>query len=272
MDVVSAPPPSTASVLVDLERKPTSLTAAAHGLRSVADRLHAVGDPRAAFPDIYGLITDRVLVEAETPGGLFCEPAWLSRLSGRFCERYLETLAWSLAHQDQDCSAWRIAYRACATRATVPYQDVVLGLSAHINFDLAQGIAQTIEEFGTARDPEKRARYKHDHDAVNVLLEESIPRAFERLIAAYGCRTSAVLWAPRGRSLTFRMTMRVLAYFRANVWTDVIALLDARDATERDRVIAAMEARSGRYAKMLTAGNFAYLEARRRLRERGRLL
>ncbi len=257
---------SSVAILADLERRPTSLTAAAHGLRSVADRLHAVGDPRAAFPDIYGMITDRVLVEADTPGGLFCEPAWISRLSGRFCERYLETLAWSLADLDQDCGAWRIAYRATATRATVPYQDVVLGLSAHINFDLAQGIAQTIEEFGTARDADKRARYKHDHDAVNVLLEESIPRAFERLIDAYACRTSAVLWAPPGRALTFRMTMRVLAYFRANVWTDVVALLDARDAAERQRVLAAMDARSSRYARMLTAGNFAYLEGRRWLR------
>ena len=239
-------------ILAGLERRPTELASAAHGLRTVADRLFAIGDARAAFPDIYGIITDRVAVEARKPAGLFWEPRWISRLAGRFCERYLDTLEWSLAGTDQDCSAWRIAYRCAVERTTVPFQDVMLGLSAHINFDLAQGISETIAEFGDT--PAQRERYKHDHDVVNVLLEEQIPIAYQRLATAYGCRSSAFLIGP-ARAITEPLTLRVLAYFRANVWTDVVALLDARTPAERRRVLDAMERRSGRYARAIQLGN-----------------
>lgn len=247
--------------MLGLERRPTQLDSAAHGLRTVANRLYELGDPRAAFPDIYGMITDRVALEANKPDGMFWEPQWISRLSGRFCERYLDTLEWSLADHDQDCGAWRIAYRCAALAATVPFQDVILGLSAHINYDLAQGISQTIVEFGHAASPEMRARYKHDHDAVNVLLKESIPAAFERLIRAYRCRTSAALFGP-ARRVTEPMTLRVLAYFRGNVWNDVVALLDVASDAEGQKVLDAMDRRSGRYARALTVGNFAYLGGR----------
>jgi hypothetical protein len=249
------------SILAGLERCPTDLTSAAHGLRTVADRLFERGDPRAAFPDIYGIITDRVALEASKPDGIFWEPRWISRLSGRFCERYLDTLQWSLAERDQDCAAWRIAYRYAAAASTVPFQDVVLGLSAHINYDLAQGISQTIVEFGHAASPEMRARYKHDHDIVNVLLEETIPVAFERLISAYRCRTSALLFGP-ARAVTEPMTLRVLTYFRATVWNDVVGLLDARHDAERQKILAGMEQRSGRYARAMTVGNLAYAGGR----------
>jgi hypothetical protein len=250
--------------LAGLARRPTDLRSAAHALRTVADRMFERGDARCAFPDIYGMITDRVEEQANDPNGIFWEPAWISRLSGRFCERYLDTLEWSLAGQAQDCAAWDVAYRCAAQRSTVPFQDVLLGLSAHINFDLAQGISQTIVEFGHARNAEMRARYKHDHDVVNEILQVAIPAAYERLIHAYRCRTSAILFGP-ARAVTHGMTMRVLAYFRANVWNDVVALLDARTDAERRSILEAMDRRSGRYARTLTAGNVAYASVLARL-------
>lgn len=249
---------------IDLERvelHPTSGAVSLVSLEQVSSRFRAAGDPRASFPDIYGLITLRAAEEVERSPCGFVEPAWISRLMGRFCERYLETLVWSLEGRPQDCSAWAIAYRYAATGCTIPFQDVVLGLSAHINYDLALGISATIREFGGSSDPEKLARYKHDHDYVNVLLRASIPESFERLSTRYGCRTSGLLWTA-ARPVVMRLVMATLASWRELVWAQVLALLAADTASERARVLSEMDRRSGRIGLAIVAGNFAWLQGR----------
>ncbi len=239
-------------VLHGVDLHPQNGLAALASLSTVSERLHERGDPRAAFPEIYGVITRRAALESCSRSGGFLEPAWIYRLMGRFCERYLETLAWSEAKRSQDCTAWKITYEYAAHGLTVPFQDVVLGLSAHINYDLPFGIAQTIREFGDG--VEKRARYKHDHDHINALLRESVPECFERLGDRYGCRTGATLWQHGGRVVE-TIVLTVLSMWREHIWNDVLALLDARDEYDRRRAVARMEWRSGMIARAIVAPN-----------------
>lgn len=238
------------SVLDGVDRRPQDGLAALEALNTVAERLYERGDPRAAFPEIYGVITRRAALEARSANGGFLEPAWIYRLMGRFCERYLETLAWSEAKKSQDCTAWKVTYEYARRGLTIPFQDVVLGLSAHINYDLPIGISQTIREFGDS--PEKVARYKHDHDHINTLLRESVPECFERVADRYGCRTGQTLWQHGGR-VTESIVLTVLSVWRGHIWNDVLALLDARDEYARRRAVARMEWRSGMIARAIVA-------------------
>jgi hypothetical protein len=223
---------------------------ALRALDVVTERLIEAGDARAAFPDVYGIITRRV-AESVTLGdrGIFHAPRWISRLAGRFCERYLETLRWSFVRQAQDSGAWAIAYGARDDAGTLPLQHVLLGLSAHINFDLALGIYRTIVEFG-AFDAASMRRYKHDHDAVNDLLRASIPEAFDHLIRRHRCEGSSLLFH-RAYALSEWAAMWILATWRARVWDDALVLLHARSAEERERVVQAMERRSRRIGRLL---------------------
>jgi hypothetical protein len=231
---------------------PTTAPEALAALSTVAAELARRGDGRAAFPDVYGIITRRVC-ESVALGdrGLFAEPRFISRLAGRFCERYLQTLAWSLDLCPQDASAWEIAYAAGDHGRVPPIQAVLLGLSAHINFDLAIGIYRTIVELGGKGDLAKLRRYRHDHDAVNDLLRASIPEAFDHLIAQHHCDTAALLFR-RAYALSEWTAMRVLSSWRSRVWDDAMTLLHARRAGERERVIDEMEQRSRRYARLLS--------------------
>ncbi len=82
--------------LAGIPEHPVNADDALLALDTVAARLASRGDGRAAFPDIYGIITRKVAEEVKKNRGIFVEPLWISRLAGRFCERYLETLRWSL--------------------------------------------------------------------------------------------------------------------------------------------------------------------------------
>jgi hypothetical protein len=231
---------------------PTSAPEALVALEGVAAALLRDGDRRAAFPDIYSIITRRV-TECVALGdrAVFLEPRWISRLAGRFCERYLQTLAWSIDTCPQDAGAWELAYAAGRNGRVPPIQEVVLGLSAHINFDLAIGIYRNIEELGGKGDPGKLLRYRHDHDAVNDLLRASIPEAFDHLITLHRCDTAALIFR-RAYAFSEWAAMLVLSTWRARVWDDAMTLLNARHAGERERVIAEMERRSRRYSRVLS--------------------
>lgn len=232
-------------------RRPTSAPEALAALDAVTRALLARGDRRAAFPDIYGIITRRV---AETvalgEAGLFMEPRWISRLAGRFCERYLATLRWSLTGTPQDTGAWSVAYACCKLRDLRPVHHVFLGLSAHINYDLALGIAETVREFGGAGDEARMRRYKHDHDAVNHLLRASVPEAFDHLGGRLDCDLSRAVYRHAYGAAEW-LAMRVLTTWRERVWGDATELLAAPTRDAEGRVVRRMEARSRRYGHMI---------------------
>lgn len=238
------------AVLYGVNLMPRCGQEALESLAEVSERLHALGDPRGAFPDVYGVITRHVLIEARKPESRFLEPGWIDRLMGRFCARYFETLDRSLRGVPQDCQSWRLTYACAAAELTIPLQDAMLGISAHINYDLALGISQTIVEFGHAGDPFMLARYKHDHDLVNELLRVSIAESMERLRDRHGCRTSGLAWlaAP---SLVERAAMAVLGRWREQVWHDVLRLLAASHAGERRAVVCVMDRRSQRIGQAI---------------------
>jgi hypothetical protein len=244
-------------ILHGVDRRPADVGGALVALETVAARLYERGDARAAFPEVYGLITRSVHDRIREDRGFFLEPSFISRLDGRFCERYLDTLAWSLSGARQDCAAWGIAYGYLARRSTTPFQDVVLGISAHINFDLAIGIHQTLVERGHQRDAQMLERVARDHDAVNGILQVAIPECFERLVERHGCRTAAALSGRAARAVTYPMVLRVLTAWRRQVWTDVLALCEAGPAAEA-AVLARIARRSARLGRAIVAPNRVY--------------
>ncbi len=231
--------------------RPTTVGSALAALDEVAAHLSQGGDRRAAFPAVYAMITLRVAERAEWgPRRFFREPAWISRLAARFCERYLQTLRWSLLGHEQDCGAWTAAYAARERAGVTPLQHAFLGLSAHINFDLAIGIARTLADHGCASDPARLARCKHDHDVVNELLRVSFPEALQRLASRHACAASGVL-LERARRPAEWVTMAILGTWRDHVWGDALALLEAPTASARDRIVSRMEGRSRRIGRAI---------------------
>jgi Family of unknown function (DUF5995) len=244
-----------------IDTEPSSVHEARTSLEQVSTRLRLQDDARAVFPDIYAVITK--IVEREISGGtgFFLEPAFISGLAAEFARRYLETLAWTVEGHAQDCSAWALAYDYCKAGNVAPLQHAVFGISAHINFDLAIGIHATIRRLGYCGDPVKLARYKHDHDAVNELLAQSLPEALDRLERVYGCPMTTML-GRRTRRHAVRLMLNALQRWRELVWANVVEMLHAPDEQARHRVVTRMERRSRRIGHRLRAVHAMHLVLR----------
>ena len=178
--------------LNDINRHPQTVDEALVVLETVSARFRAQDDPRAVFPDIYAVITRNVAKIVNDPQStFFYEPQWISRLSGRFCEIYFETLLDAMQGQPVASTAWLHSFEYGRIGGTWPVQDALLGLTSHITYDLAQGLESTIRAAGL-RSPQQMARYRHDHDAVNTILKASVPEIIELLATRYSCRATQV--------------------------------------------------------------------------------
>lgn len=233
--------------LFGINLNPSDVFSALPSLTQVSLRLRKKRDARAVFPDVYAVITRRVEEEVNKgTDSMFLEPAWIARLAGLFAVRYFESLTASLEGATQPSTAWRLAYEYAAQGLTLPVQDALLGINAHINFDLAQGIYDNIVAAGAQDDPRLLARYRHDHDAVNRILEDAIPECLQLLASRYGCPlTRVIVRSETVQTACCRLTLAMLKLWRDRVWDDVLELLGARGESERAAVLSRTNRESG---------------------------
>lgn len=256
--------PATSSarhaVLQGVPLKPSDVVEALAALETVAARLRERNDPRAVFPEVYAIITRRVK-EAVVDGRdrRFLEPAWIARLAGIFCEYYLEALAASLeGRRTTDIEAWDVAFQCNGTSGTAAAVHALLGINAHINYDLALGLYRNVVQHGAAQDARLLRRYRHDHDLVNDVLGAAMPEILEILRERHGCPLARVATVTRDVQHTISgVVLLLLRSWRNRVWDDLLRLLAARGEADVRGVLARMNGRSGKIARRLARGNGA---------------
>lgn len=224
-----------------------SLTEAADGLEALEHALRKRQDRRAIFTSAYLNITRAIAQALEA--GTFRDGAWTTRYTIAFANLYRSAL---LAYEQGDIAAvpksWRIAFAtACGGRALV-IQDLVLGINAHINHDLALALV----EIGI--DPDRAARYA-DHCTVNQVLHTAVDPMQERVGRLYAPILNLL---DRGcERLDEEIACFSVAKARESAWTTALALTNARDESERAAIRTSLDDRSAVLARLILAPTFA---------------
>ncbi len=251
-------------ILDGVNLAPTSVGEALEALETVAARLRAKGDARAVFPDVYAVITRQVKEAIEGRGPAFLEPQWISRLAGYFCEYYLAALDASLDGRRTASEAWDVAFNESDVAGTPASIHAVLGINAHINFDLAQGLFENIVQHGAQNNKALLRRYRHDHDLVNEILAAAMPEIFQILVGRYRCPLASLATLTRSVQETIsRAVMFTLRQWRDRVWEDLEALLaKGSDEVGRRGVLSRMNKKSALMARAFVTGNGAFTASR----------
>lgn len=262
------------SVLEGVNMNPETVSEALNSLELVTARLYERGDARAVFPDVYAVITRRVKATIEgSRGPGFLEPSWISNLAGLFCQYYLRALSASLAASPQASAAWTIAFQSGDAGEGAAAIDALLGINAHINFDLAQGLYDNIVAHRAVKNPRLLGRYQHDHDLVNAILAGAMPEILSVLTRRYRCPLSAAATRTRGlEDAASRVVMFALRHWRARVWGDLVEMLEAREPGRLAAVHARMDRTSARIGRVIAIWGSAMAVARPRRRAPARLV
>lgn len=117
------------------------------------DRWEAAQDRRLIFLTCYRMMTQNILTAIETKE--FEDPAWVATLMENFANYYFRALETYESDPSQPPAAWRIAFKAAGSPHIHAMQNLVLGVNAHINYDLVFALSELLAPGMAA--PERRS-------------------------------------------------------------------------------------------------------------------
>jgi Family of unknown function (DUF5995) len=194
-----------------------------HRMEGLLAPLEAAGDPARFFLATY-LRTTRA-VAGELDQGGFRDPAWVERWDVAFASLYLDAVEAAQAGR-RPPEPWAVAFGAGDRDDLPPLRHVLLGMNAHINYDLAQSLLAVISE-PEFDDPGLLATRRADHEHIDQVLVARVGAEDTELEAAGGprSRTDRLL-----QPLNRLATKRFLRESRAKVWANTRLLDSARRA------------------------------------------
>lgn len=231
--------------------RPKDIDESLETMRVALDYFHREDDHRAVFLRAYYLITidvhQAIYGRGRYSNRVFMDPEWLKRLAGKFSSLYFQSLTTQGRPGER---AWKIAHERAAARDMSVLQDMLLGLNAHINYDLAYGIFLNLREFNDSRDHLLLPRRKFDHDQLNNILVNCIPRVEEVLTRDYG--GEAKLLGEAIGVVDQVLAGAGLKYYRERVWWDAISFLAAAGEPELQLVREKLDWESAQLAQSIT--------------------
>ncbi len=190
----------------------------------LADELRRDGDARLAFHATYLRTTQAVA--AALRAGAFEDTDWVDRWDVAFARLYLDALD-ADRRGDPVPEPWAVAFAAAAAQPDLrAVRHVLLGMNAHINYDLPQALLAVISdaEFG---DPEVLARREADHRQIDEVLAVRVGAEDAELQQT----EPAATWQDRVLQPLNRIaTRRFLRESREKVWANALELSKARAA------------------------------------------
>jgi hypothetical protein len=204
-----------------------------HGSRTIADVLRRMHERLDGFPperssqrlflQTYQRTTEAV--GAAIDDARFEDPVWVERWDVVFAELYLAALELDLAGSAAVPRPWRLAFDAPAELPALRH--VLLGINAHINYDLPQALLGVIsdEEF---RDERLLDRRRRDHERIDGVLSSRVAAEDEELAAASARSLLDRVLQPLNRL----SSKRFLREARQKVWHNTRELQQARLQTE----------------------------------------
>lgn len=205
------------------ERDPGPLGDLLDRFRDAHETLVSVDDPMRHFHGMYLRMTE--VVEDELRRGGFEDPAWVAAWDVTFADLYLDALE-RRQRGERVPMPWHLAFHAADDPSLAPLRHELLGMNAHINYDLPQALIATIDE-DEFHDPELMARRHADYRRIDDLVVGRVREEYRELRGVE---------RPGDRSTVDRLlypvnkwaTQRLLRESRRKVWRNAAELDAAR--------------------------------------------
>lgn len=208
------------------------------------------GDKREVFLSCYRMMTRNMQTKIED--GFFLDAEWVSRLLTLFSGYYFSALAeWE---QDPVTAprVWQIAHEQARVRQLAVWQHLILGVNAHINYDLVLAVTELLApEWAGLEDAQKQERYE-DYCRVNAVIAETIDEVQDRIIAPE-LPLTGVLDRFLGR-LDELLISRIISSWRDRTWLAAMQLLETSEENTRDTIITAVETETLGFSEQLCGG------------------
>ena len=141
-------------------------------MTELVDQWEAAQDRRAIFLGCYRLMTRNMLdaIEADR----FHDDIWVSNLLHGFSDYYFHALDLYEQASQATPQVWKLAHDATRDAEVSTMQHLLLGVNAHINFDLVFALYDQLAPEWDSLSAEQRALRHADHEMVNRIIGETV--------------------------------------------------------------------------------------------------
>lgn len=194
------------------------------------DSWKAAADQRSDFLRCYQMMTENMLTAIEA--GEFHDPGWVDSLLDHFADYYF--IALDAYEQDPSGTpaVWRITFDSTCQPDALVLQNLLLGVNAHINYDLIYALEDMLSPDWQYLNPQQRQERYDDHCHVNAMIRDTIDSVQDTIIEA-DLPVMALVDTLLGQTDEW-IVGRLITRWRDEVWEQAQSLLAA--ANEQDRL------------------------------------
>lgn len=190
------------------------------------------GDQRHVFLHCYTLMSRNMYLSIQKKH--FSDPDWVSILLVRFSDYYFDALDLYQSNHSNVPSVWKQAHDAAKNSDTHVLQNLLLGVNAHINYDLPLALYDCMEHEWLHFQKDNIELRKNDHDLVNRIISNSIDDVQDSIIKPIS-PTLAVLDKLMGRMDEWLLSKMIISW-RSDVWNISQLLLEAQTPELREEI------------------------------------
>ena len=223
---------------------PADRRAVTRQMASLIREWEAAGDRRAIFLSCYSMMTRNMLAAIHARD--FLDPDWVHDLLERFADYYFAALHSFDHYIDRTPPPWRLAFDAARNTDMEVLQHLLLGINAHINYDLVFALADLLES-EWADLPDSRCAQRHaDHCHVNAVIARTVDAVQDQVVDRFTPAMEIVdkVLGPVDEWVASQM----IAHWRDEVWAAALKLLGTPEPQARRELHAQIAAETLRFA------------------------
>ena len=186
-------------------------------------------DPRRVFLQCYRAMTGNMLAAVDK--GFFEDPIWVNDLLHHFADYYFNALH---CHECGEVTpkVWQDVYERSMEGPLHPMQLLMMGVNAHINYDLVFALRDMLKDEWPQANAAGRLLRKSDHMKVNQVIASTIDQVQDEVIEP-GHPMMAILDRLMGR-LDEYLLSQLIAGWRSDVWENAMQLLQCEPSGEEE--------------------------------------
>ncbi len=186
-------------------------------------------DSRYVFLSCYSMMSTNMISAIDKRE--FHDEVWVKKLLNHFADYYFKSLT-CYDCGDLTPKVWEYAHKATLNNELSDLQLLILGVNAHINYDLVFALYDMLKpEWQTLSEIQKRERYE-DHCHVNHVIAKTIDRVQDEILEPLN---PSLEWIDLlfGRMDEFLIS-RLIKNWRGNVWDSAQELLKIDPPEDRE--------------------------------------
>jgi len=206
-------------------------------MQALIQQWHDTSDQRAVFLSCYQMMTSNMLQAVEVHE--FNDAAWVDRLLHHFADYYFIALAGYETDPAQAPRVWQMTFESTRNPRTLALQKLLLGVNAHINYDLVFTLVDLLRpEWASLSASQRQARYA-DHCHVNEIIARTIDSVQDQVLEP-AMPVMEIVDRVFG-SLDELLISRLITQWREAVWENAVHLLETDDPEAQAALVAQIE-------------------------------